>query len=244
MPPPMPRPIPPRASLDPAKTYAIKIDPVDAFDGPGAAKVTIVDTYDYACPYCDKTRPTMEALKQKYGKELRIVYKPFVVHMATAMAASIGACAANRQQKFAEVDAALWANYKLQKLDKDAADGTHCWKSVEGCPLVTEAAKAAKLDMVKFTRDFTNCETYVKTTMGELQTFDVVAIPTFFINGRVLLGAQPQASFEALIDEEMKKAGDAIAAGTKAADYYQKMVVGKGAPGSHPRPANPCGGGM
>lgn len=49
--------------------------------------------------------------------------------------------------------------------------------------------------------------------------------PAFFVNGRFLSGAQPQPAFEALIDEELKKAK---ASGIAARDYYQKAVVEKG----------------
>ena len=50
--------------------------------------------------------------------------------------------------------------------------------------------------------------------------------PAFFINGRFLSGAQPFPAFQTLIDEELKKAK---ASGVSKADYYQKVVVGKGA---------------
>ena len=49
----------------------------------------------------------------------------------------------------------------------------------------------------------------VGVTRGRIrayQVFGVDATPAFFINGRFLSGAQPQASFETLIDEELKKA--------------------------------------
>jgi len=241
---PMPPPMPPRrAEADPAKTYAIKIDADDAIDGAPEAKVTIVDTYDYACPYCDKVRPTLAALKEKYGKDLRIVYKQYVVHMTNAMAGALAACAANRQLGFASVDAAIWDGYKNGKLDANGPNGSTCWTSKEGCPIADAAAKAAHLDMAKFKADMTSCKTAVASSMADMQSFGVYAIPTFFINGRVLTGAQPQASFEAIIDEEMKKADAKVKAGTKPAKYYQQWVVDKGEKAFAPKPANPCGGG-
>ena len=54
----------------------------------------------------------------------------------------------------------------------------------------------------------------------------VTGTPAFFINGRFLSGAQPFPAFQALIDEELKKAK---AAGIAQAEYYQKAVVDKGA---------------
>ncbi|MEE8409926.1 MAG: DsbA family protein, partial [Myxococcota bacterium] len=49
--------------------------------------------------------------------------------------------------------------------------------------------------------------------------------PAFFINGRFLSGAQPLPAFEALIDEELKKAK---ASGQSKGSYYSETVVGKG----------------
>src|SRR5678816_950007 len=60
---------PPRPEPDRAKTYAVPIEN-DPFDGPADAKITLVKAYDYACPYCERVRPTMEDLKKKYGKDI------------------------------------------------------------------------------------------------------------------------------------------------------------------------------
>jgi protein-disulfide isomerase len=231
------KPMPTRPQLDAAKTYAIVVDPMDATDGSADAKVTMVDTYDYACPYCDKARVTMDYLKAKYGKDLRIVYKPFVVHMNNAMPYALAACAANKQHKFAELDAVLWGNYyKGRKYDLG-----RCWETKDGCANSDAAAKTAGLDPVAFSVDLKACEAYVKHSMGDMQAFFVDAIPTFFINGRVLTGAQPQESFENLIDEELGKATTRIKGGAKPASYYQTWIVGKGEKAPRPAPANPCG---
>ncbi len=41
------------------------------------------------------------------------------------------------------------------------------------------------------------------------EDFQANGTPHFFINGRRLVGAQPQEKFEKIIDEEIKKAQDA-----------------------------------
>src|SRR5574337_1010309 len=51
-----------RPEPDAKKTYAVPIDG-DPFEGPADAKVTIVKAYDYACPFCDRVRDTMEKIK-------------------------------------------------------------------------------------------------------------------------------------------------------------------------------------
>ncbi|MCX5746463.1 MAG: disulfide bond formation protein DsbA, partial [Proteobacteria bacterium] len=52
-----------RPEPDRAKTYSVPVDG-DPADGPADAKVTIVKAYDYACPYCEKVRPTMDELRK------------------------------------------------------------------------------------------------------------------------------------------------------------------------------------
>jgi protein-disulfide isomerase len=55
--------------------------------------------------------------------------------------------------------------------------------------------------------------------------------PHFFIDGRRLVGSQPKAKFEAIIDEELKRATDVIAHGTKPGDVYDALTRdGQGPP--------------
>src|SRR5262245_9384237 len=70
-------PRPARPEPDRTKTYAVPIDN-DPFDGPADAKITVVKAYDYACPYCERVRSTMDDLRKKYGNDVRIVYKQLV----------------------------------------------------------------------------------------------------------------------------------------------------------------------
>ena len=48
--------------------------------------------------------------------------------------------------------------------------------------------------------------------------------PTFFINGRELVGAQPAVAFEKIIDDEIKKADELIKKGTPLKDVYKKRI--------------------
>ncbi len=48
--------------------------------------------------------------------------------------------------------------------------------------------------------------------------------PTFFINGRQLVGAQPFDKFKEIIEDEIKKADELIKAGTPLADVYKKRT--------------------
>src|SRR3569832_2439315 len=84
---------PSRPEPDKSKTYSMPIEG-DPCDGPADAKVTIVKAYDYACPYCERVRETMDQIRQKYGNNVRVVYKQFVVHPQVATAGALAFCAA------------------------------------------------------------------------------------------------------------------------------------------------------
>ncbi len=218
----------PRPEPDRAKTYSMPIDG-DPFDGPADAKVTLVKAYDYACPYCEKVRDTMDELRKKYGNDLRVVYKQFVVHPQVATAGALAFCAAAKQGKAHEMDVALWdKGFKGRQFDKD--DGTtKCWESPNGCPIVLGFAKDLGLNQDKFKTDMKDCVQLMQKDMRDLQTLGVGATPSFFINGRFMSGAMPIENFQALIDEELKKANEIIQKeGIPAAQYYQKVVVERG----------------
>ncbi|MBV8758713.1 MAG: thioredoxin domain-containing protein [Deltaproteobacteria bacterium] len=219
----------PRPEPDRAKTYSLAVDG-DPFDGPADAKVTLVKAYDYACPYCERVRDTMDQLRQKYGNDLRVVYKQFVVHPQVATAGALAFCAAAKQGKAHEMDAALWdKGFKQHQFDKDGDNGQKCWESDAGCPVVLGFGKDIGLNVDKLKADMKGCVQLMQKDMRDLQALGVGATPSFFVNGRFMSGAMPIENFQQLIDEELKKANDTIAKEHIAAsDYYQKVVVDRG----------------
>jgi protein-disulfide isomerase len=225
---------PARAEPDHAKTYAIPVEG-DPSDGPADAKVTIVKAYDYACPFCERVRDTLDQLRKKYGNDLRIVYKQFIVHPQLATAGSLAVCAANKQGKFLQMDQLLWdKGFKARQFDKDpggdgGAQAQRCWESPAGCPVVVGFAQELGLNLDKFKADMKgDCQAFIQKDQREMGAFGVSGTPAFFINGRFLSGAQPIENFTALVDEELKKANEKIQAGMPASSYYQQVVLDKG----------------
>jgi protein-disulfide isomerase len=205
---------PARPQPDPAKAYAVPVDG-DPFEGPADAKVTVIKAYDYMCPFCERVRGTMDEIRKKYGNDVRIVYKQFVVH-PQAQIAHLAACAANKQGKFMEMDKLLWD----KAFQSRQYDDQH----------IADLGKEAGVDATRFAADMKSqdCQNWLQKDQNDLQTFGVGATPSFFINGRFLSGAQPLPAFTQVIDEELKKANDRIAQGTPAADYYKTWVIDKG----------------
>jgi predicted DsbA family dithiol-disulfide isomerase len=67
------------------------------------------------------------------------------------------------------------------------------------------------------------------------EDYEVADTPTFFINGRRLVGAQRLGWFERIIEEEIAKGEGLVARGLAPADVYDALTKGGRAPR---RPAN------
>ena len=142
--------------------------------------------------------------------------KQFVVHPQTATIPALAACAAQKQGKFAQMEKLIWdkgwANQSPSNLGREAMDSF---------------AKELKLDMKKYAADIDGeaCKKRLEDDRNEMSRLGVRGTPAFFINGRSLSGAQPIEAFKAVIDEELKKADEALKSGTKLDDYYNSIVA-------------------
>jgi Thioredoxin len=152
------------------------------------------------------------------------------------MAGALAHCAAAKQGKFKDMDRLIWDKgfnqRQLDMSDVTPAEGggqpQKCWETADGCKLVVSYAQELQLDVNKFKSDMKECVPIISKDMQDLQKLMVSATPAFFINGRFISGAVPIENFQAVIDEELKKANERIAQGTPAAQYYQTWVIEKG----------------
>jgi protein-disulfide isomerase len=227
-----------RPEPDPNDVYAVDISG-DPFLGTQDALVTIVKGYDYACPYCEKVRPTMDQLLKDYDGKIKIVAKQFVVHPQVATTSALAACAAGKQGHFKEMDNLIW----------DKAFATRKFDDANIEALANEIHTAdPKFDVARWKADMKgDCPAFIQKDQNDLQIMGQGATPTFYINGRYMSGAQPLPAFKAIIDEELKKAQDRVASGTSAASYYQTWVMEKGLKKFTPKPEaapSPAGGGQ
>lgn len=207
---------PKRPRPDPKKVYSVPVGD-SPFEGASNAKVTIVKAFEFACPYCDRVRPTLKALKQKYGDDLKIVYKQLLVHPQTATTPALASCAAHKQGQHEKMMELIW--------DKGFKAGRNLSKDN-----MEKIAGEIGLDMAKFKADMNGaqCKAKLQKEQSEVRKVGASGTPAFFINGRFLSGARPQNFFEELIDEELKKANAAISKGTPLEKYYDEFVVKKG----------------
>jgi protein-disulfide isomerase len=194
---------------DASKSYAVPTDGRPSY-GPDDALVTIVEFSDFQCPFCSRVNPTIAQIKEKYPKDVRIVFRqqPLPMHKEAPGAAKAALAAAN-QGKFWEMHDALFENSR----------GLNDAK-------FTELAKGLGLDLAKFDADRNSPETAKKVAADQkvARQFGANGTPAFFVNGRFVSGAQPFDKFEALIKEEKAKAEKFMAAkGVAKGQLYDAM---------------------
>jgi protein-disulfide isomerase len=159
----------------------------NASQGAEDAKVVVVEFSDFQCPYCKKyTDETRRDLLARYGDEVRMVFKHLPIEQAhpMAMGAAIAAQCAQREGKFWEAHERFFA--QPDNLAKDA---------------LISAGESLGLS-----RSYADCVTNEETRheverdAADAHEVGIQGTPTFVINGKVLVGAQPAASFRAAID--------------------------------------------
>ncbi|MHB8381775.1 MAG: thioredoxin domain-containing protein [Candidatus Binataceae bacterium] len=163
--------------------------------GPANAPVTIVEFSDFQCPFCERAEPTVKQVITKYGDKVRLVYIDFPLPMHShALDAAKAAQCADQQGKFWPYHDQLFANQsKLTPVDLKAT------------------AKKVGLDTTKFDACFDQAKTEA-TVQRELEQGKALGIdgtPTFYVNGRQLVGAQPIDAFSGVIDDELAAKGAA-----------------------------------
>lgn len=144
-----------------------------------------------------------------------MVYRHYVVHPQSATIPALAACAAAKQGKFPQMEELIWSKgFATRDLGQENME---------------KLAAEAGADVGRLKADMEgSCKETIANDQRELAQFGVRGTPAFFVNGRFISGAQPYPNFKSVVDEEMKKANERIAAGTKAEAYYEEWVVGKG----------------
>ena len=157
---------------------------------------------------------------KEYDGKVRVVLKHMVVHPEQVAKAHLAACAAAKQGKFVQFYKRFWEKAFLPY--QSARD-----PSKLGRDNIMEIAKGIGLDTNKLKADMDGpeCKAHVQADMAELNKFKVGSTPTFFINGKLVVGAVGKDQFKQAIDEKLKIAE---ASGVPGASYYDKEIMEKG----------------
>ncbi len=155
------------------------------------AAVTVIAFSDYECPYCQSAEQSVKRILEKYGDKLYYVHRDFPLpfHANAHTAAQAARCAGD-QGKFWEYHDALFAGASL---------------SEEG---LRELAGTIEVDRAVFDECLSSgrFKDAVDADLKAGQKLGVRGTPAFFVNGRMLSGAQSFEAFERIIDEELARA--------------------------------------
>ena len=163
--------------------------------GPAHAPVTIVEFTDYSCPYCKQhASQTLPQLMKEYEGQVRYVVRNFPIHSLHPFAqkAAEAAGCAQEQGKFWEFHHMLFSRAPEHGVDS----------------LKAYAARAG-LNPMRFNYCLkSGARTKaVERDIADGIKYGVGGTPTFFVNGRILSGAQPIEAFRPLVRLALESSG-------------------------------------
>lgn len=182
----------------------------DLVQGADAPLVTIVVFTDYACPPCGRTWQVMEHLLEHYGADLRVVYRSFTVPgFPQGEQATEAAFAAAAQDKFWDMHRRL---FEAPSFDR---------------PSLRAHAEALGLDVGRFMDELDTGAHATKRFRHRRQAVEVgvAGLPASFVNGAFVAGFRDEATWHAIVDAEIARAKQKLAAGTPRASLYEAFMA-------------------
>lgn len=181
---------------DPNKVYNIALPANAPSFGPANAKVVIQEFSEFQCPFCARVNPTVEQIKREYGSRVRIVWRdyplPFHDNAKPAAEAAREAFAQGGNEKF-------WAMHKILFENQRALTR----------PDLEKYAEQVGLNMTRFRQalDQHTHQAAVEADVAAVERAGArIGTPSFFINGKLLQGAQPFEAFKTAIDAALAAA--------------------------------------
>jgi protein-disulfide isomerase len=147
--------------------------PDDLVQGNPKGDITLVEFFDYRCPYCKQVEPSLEALLKEDSK-LRVVYKEFPILGEASVYATRVALAAKKQGKYAEFHRAMMAT-----------------KGEIGDETVLKVAASLSLDMNKIKADMSapQIDKLIDTNYALADALNIQGTPAIIIGSTVIPGA-------------------------------------------------------
>jgi protein-disulfide isomerase len=152
------------------------------------APVMLIEYADYECPYCQEVQPVVDKIIAEYKGKIAFAFKdlPLPMHANAPKAAEAARCA-ETQGKFWEYHDLVLAKKQLD-LSK-----------------LKEYARDLKLDAASFDKclDSGAKSELIATQLSEGQALGLNGTPSFFINGRAVVGNLTVEQLRDIINEEL-----------------------------------------
>jgi protein-disulfide isomerase len=155
------------------KRQELLADPTSPIAGNPKGDVTVVEFFDYRCPYCKQVEPSLEALLRE-DREIRIIYKELPILGKDSVYATRVALAARKQAKYEAFHAAMMA--AKGQIDEK---------------IVLQVAASAGLDIERVKADMKSPEIddIIQRNFDLAQALDIHGTPAFIIGGEMVPGA-------------------------------------------------------
>lgn len=166
-----------------AKATEVFHDPESPVGGNPQGDVTLVEFFDYNCPYCRAMAPVV-AKAEAADRQLRIVYKDFPILGPGSIDAAKVALAAHRQQKYESF-------HKAMMRAKGSVDGEAALGIAAEVGLDIEQLKEDMLDPA--------IQAVIDRNLQLAQALRISGTPTFVIGDQILRGATDLSILQGLI---------------------------------------------
>ncbi len=182
----------------PAGPVDITLDQNTPFLGNKDAKVTVIEYADYQCPFCEKFYTEVyPQLKSKYidtGK-IKFIYQDFAFLGADSNTAAEATHCAADQNKF-------WQYHDYLFTHQGQENGG--WATLDH---QKQFAAAVGLNAGQFNQCMTSgkYKDQVAKETAAGKSYGVTGTPSVFVNGVIIVGAQPLANFTQAIDAALAK---------------------------------------
>jgi protein-disulfide isomerase len=167
-------------------------DPDIPVVGNAEGDITIVEYFDYQCPYCRKIEPELRQVVQDDGK-VRLVLKDWPILSEVSVTAARMALASKYQDKYIQAhEALIGVNSKLTE------------------PRIRELLAGAGIDVDRATRDLaTNAkaiDAILARNNGQAKAFGFRGTPSFIVGKFRVPGVLTMAQFDQVIADARKAA--------------------------------------
>jgi protein-disulfide isomerase len=166
-------------------------DPASPIAGNSNGDVTIVEFFDYHCPYCKQVEPALDALLKEDPK-IRIVYKEFPILGPDSVTASQAALAALKQgpQKYTRFHAAMMST-------KGAIN--------EG--VIMQVARDAGLDVTRLKTDMKapDVDAMIKRNYDLAEALKIHGTPAFIVGDALAPGAVDIDTLRKMVADARKR---------------------------------------
>lgn len=174
--------------------------PTNHVTGNTSSSVKLLEYGDYECPFCGQYYPIVKQVVAEYGNQISFQFRnlPLTQLHPNAFAGARAAEAAALQGKFWEMHDMLYQNQ-------------NDWVSSSDPSTVFDSyATQLGLNLAQFKSDYSS-DKVNNLINADLAAFNKTgaqeATPTFFLNGKQVHPTETVASFEQILNAELKKQG-------------------------------------